>query len=108
MKFMDYFFNSDEAESTLACVRSVPPTEKARTICEKDGTLDAGMMEAANIVSAMNGVSNDKYSSAPESKQIMVDTIEAVGYGTPDRRDPLPGLPRTCGQRRGGGLGGGI
>jgi oligogalacturonide transport system substrate-binding protein len=84
MKFMDYFFNSDEAESTLACVRSVPPTEKARTICEKDGTLDAGMMEAANIVSAMNGVSNDKYSSAPESKQIMVDTIEAVGYGTTD------------------------
>ena len=65
-------------------MRSVPPTEKARTICEKDGTLDAGMMEAANIVSAMNGVSNDKYSSAPESKQIMVDTIEAVGYGTTD------------------------
>lgn len=84
MKFMDYFFNSDEAESTLACVRSVPPTEKARTICEKDGTLDAGMMEAANIVSAMNGVSNDKYSSAPESKQIIADTIEAVGYGTTD------------------------
>ena len=25
MKFMDYFFNSDEAEKTLACVRSVPP-----------------------------------------------------------------------------------
>ena len=58
--------------------------DKARAICEKDGTLDAGMMEAANIVSAMNGVSNDKYSSAPESKQIMVDTIEAVGYGTTD------------------------
>lgn len=84
MKFLDYFFNSDEAEKTLACVRSVPPTEKARAICEADGTLDAGMMEAANIVSAMNGVSNDKYSSAPESKQIMVDTIEAVGYGTTD------------------------
>lgn len=42
------------------------------------------MMEAANIVSAMNGVSNDKYSSAPESKQIIADTIEAVGYGTTD------------------------
>lgn len=24
MKFLDYFFNSDDAESTLACVRSVP------------------------------------------------------------------------------------
>ena len=24
MKFLDYFFNSDDAESTLACVRSFP------------------------------------------------------------------------------------
>ena len=51
MKFLDYFFNSDDAESTLACVRSVPPTEKAREICEKDGTLDPNMMTAANIAS---------------------------------------------------------
>lgn len=84
MKFLDYFFNSDDAESTLACVRSVPPTEKAREICEKDGTLDPNMMTAANIASGYSGLTNDKYSSAPESKQIIADTIEAVGYGTTD------------------------
>ena len=71
MKFLDYFFNSDDAESTLACVRSVPPTEKAREICEKDGTLDPNMMTAANIASGYSGLTNDKYSSAPESKQII-------------------------------------
>ena len=84
MKFLDYFFNSDDAESTLACVRSVPPTAKAREICEKDGTLDPNMMTAANIASGYSGLTNDKYSSAPESKQIIADTIEAVGYGTTD------------------------
>lgn len=28
MKFLDYFFNSDDAESTLACVRSVPRRQR--------------------------------------------------------------------------------
>lgn len=84
MKFLDYFYNSEEAAKTLGCVRSVPPTEMARTVCEADGSLDTDMMEAANIVSAYGGQSNDKYSSTPESKQIIIDTIEAVGYGTVD------------------------
>jgi len=42
------------------------------------------MMTAANIASGYSGLTNDKYSSAPESKQIIADTIEAVGYGTTD------------------------
>ena len=84
MKFLDYFFNNDEASKTLGCVRSVPPTEQARTVCEADGSLDPDMMEAANIVTAYGGQSNDKYSSTPESKQIIIDTIEAVSYGTVD------------------------
>lgn len=84
MKFLDYFYNTEEASKTLGCVRSVPPTEMARTVCEADGSLDSDMMSAADIVTAYGGQSNDKYSSTPESKQIIVDTIEAVGYGTVD------------------------
>ena len=46
--------------------------------------MDPNMMTAANIASGYSGLTNDKYSSAPESKQIIADTIEAVGYGTTD------------------------
>lgn len=84
MLFMDYFFNNETAQKTLGCTRSVPPTAKAREICEADGTLDPLMMNSADIASAYAGLTNDKYSSAPESKQMIVDTIEAVGYGTVD------------------------
>lgn len=84
MLFMDYFFNNETAMKTLGCTRSVPPTEAARAVCEADGTLDPLMMNAANIASDYAGLTNDKFSSAPESKQMIVDTIEAVGYGTVD------------------------
>lgn len=84
MAFMDYFFNNETAMSTLACTRSVPPTEKARTICAEDGTLDTLMMDSANIVSAMGGTPNDKYISSQEAKQIVADEAEIVGYGNAD------------------------
>ena len=48
------------------------------------GIFEPIQMTAANIASGYSGLTNDKYSSAPESKQIIADTIEAVGYGTPD------------------------
>ena len=41
-------------------------------------------MEARTNKNGYSGLTNDKYSSAPESKQIIADTIEAVGYGTTD------------------------
>ncbi len=49
---------------------------------EKDGTLDPNMMTAANIASGYSGLTNDKYSCAPESKQIIADTIEG-GFSAP-------------------------
>lgn len=87
IKFMDYFFNNETAMLTLGTVRSVPSTAKAREICQKNGKLDALMTESANLAASYGGVPNDKYSSVQESKQILFDGVEAIGYGNtaPDK-----------------------
>ena len=78
--FLDYFFNNDTALETLGTTRSVPPTEKARTICADKGILNPLVANAADIASSYSGLANDKYSSLQEPKQILNDQIEAVGY----------------------------
>ena len=85
--FMDYFFNDETALKTLGCTRSVPPTEKAREICTQEGVLSEWAMEGANIAAAMGGTPNDKISSTQESKAILFDSVEAIGYGasTPEK-----------------------
>lgn len=80
-EFMDYFFNNDAALETLGATRSVPPTEKAREICTKTGALSAEAMEGANIAAVAGGTPNDKISSSQESKTILFDSVETIGYG---------------------------
>ncbi len=86
VEFMNYFFNDDTAIETLGDTRSVPPTEKAREICTETGALSEVTMEGANIAAAMGGTPNDKISSSQESKTILFDSVETIGYGasTPD------------------------
>ncbi|MDO5423388.1 MAG: extracellular solute-binding protein [Eubacteriales bacterium] len=92
MLFADYFFNNPASMSTLACTRSVPATEEARTICEADGTLDSVMMEAANICSAFGGLTPDRYASSQEGKAMVTDAIETVGYGVSEPADAAADL----------------
>lgn len=81
VEFMNFFFNDDKAVETLGCTRSVPPTEKARKICADKGLLSQTTMEGANIAAAMGGTPNDKISSSQESKAILFDSVEGIGYG---------------------------
>lgn len=80
VEFMNYFFNDDTAIETLGCTRSVPPTEKARQICTDKGMLSECTMEGANIAASMGGTPNDKISSSQESKAILFDSVETIGY----------------------------
>lgn len=84
VEFMNYFFNDDTAIETLGCTRSVPPTEKAREICTEKGLLSECTMEGANIAASMGGTPNDKISSSQESKAILFDSVETIGYGASD------------------------
>lgn len=97
--FMDYFFNDDEALAILGATRSVPPTEKARKICTETGALTEVTMQGADIAAAMGGTPNDKISSSQESKTILFDSVETIGYGastvedvTADAMNLLSGL----------------
>lgn len=86
VEFMNYFFNNETALATLGATRSVPPTENARKICSENGKLSEVTMEGANIAAAAGGTPNDKISSSEESKTILFDAVETIGYGatTPD------------------------
>ncbi|HEY8422369.1 MAG TPA: extracellular solute-binding protein [Thermoclostridium sp.] len=79
--FLDYFFNNETAMRTLGCTRSVPPTAKAREICEGAGLLSPLAMEGANITSKTAGLINDSISSSQECKAIMAEAVEKIGYG---------------------------
>lgn len=84
VEFMNYFYNNDTAIETLGCTRSVPPTEKARKLCADKGLLSECTMEGANIAAALGGTPNDKISSSQESKAILFDSVETIGYGASD------------------------
>ena len=86
-EFMYYFFNDDQALAALGATRSVPPTEKARKICTENGSLTQVTMEGANIAAAMGGTPNDKISSSEESKTILFDSVETIGYGASSVED---------------------
>ena len=88
VEFMNYFYNDDTALETLGATRSVPPTEKARKICSDKGILSEITMEGADIAAAMGGTPNDKISSSQESKTILFDSVETIGYGA--------STPSTC------------
>lgn len=81
VEFMNYFYNDDTALETLGATRSVPPTEKARKICSDKGILSEITMEGADIAAAMGGTPNDKISFSQESKTILFDSVETIGYG---------------------------
>lgn len=79
--FLDYFFNNPEAMKTLGTVRSVPPTEEARQICTENGTLTKLLADAVNITVSYKGIMDDKNYQTQQARQIVVDEVEAVGYG---------------------------
>jgi len=84
VEFMNYFFNDPTAQETLGTTRSVPPTSTARELCSTKGMLSDYTMEGANIAAAMGGTPNDKISSTAESKAILCDAVETIGYGASD------------------------
>lgn len=81
VQFVDYFFNNEDAMATLGTTRSVPPTAKAREICAQNGSLSELLAAAADVAGSYSGMVDDKYFSAPEAKQIIIDQIEAIGFG---------------------------
>lgn len=81
-KFLDYFFNSEEAAKMLGTVRSVPPTAMAQEICEKEGTLNPLTKQSVETSMQYNGESDSGYTTGSEVTAILADAYENVSYGT--------------------------
>lgn len=79
--FLDYFFNDPAAMETLGTVRSVPPTAEARAICAEKGIMSKLLKDAADIAGSYEGIVDDAISYSQEGRQIMIDQIEAIGFG---------------------------
>ena len=79
--FLDYFYNNDQALSTLATERSVPPTAHAREIVSKDGNMNPLLAQSVDLLTPYLGLANDPIGSTREAKAVMQDAIEEMAYG---------------------------
>lgn len=79
--FLDYFFNNEKAVETLGTVRSVPPTNKAKEICEKTGSLNPLSKMAVEVSMKYNGVSDSGKTTTSEVEAILRDSYENISYG---------------------------
>lgn len=81
-KFLDFFFNSDEAASLLGTVRSVPPTAKAQEIAAAENKLNPLTKACVETSLLYNGESDSGHSTGSEVTAILKDAYENVSYGT--------------------------
>lgn len=81
-KFLDFFFNSDQAASLLGTVRSVPPTAKAQEIAANEDKLNPLTKDCVETSLQYNGESDSGHTTGSEVTAILKDAYENVSYGT--------------------------
>ncbi|GHU92531.1 lipoprotein [Spirochaetia bacterium] len=81
-KFLDFFFNSEEAARLLGTVRSIPPTAMAQKIVADAGVLN--QLTANTVAKSLTykGMSDGSLTTAAEATKILLDAYEAVSYGS--------------------------
>lgn len=79
--FLDYFFNNEEAAIILKDLRSVPPTARARELCEENGLISSLVTTAVNIAIDKNGINEMGLTTDAEVEAVIKTMIESVIYG---------------------------
>ena len=80
-KFLNFFFNSEEAARLLGTVRTVPPTAMGQKIVTDNGLLDKLTADATAISLTYNGKSDGGFTTAGEVQAILRDAYEQVAFG---------------------------
>jgi len=80
-KFLDFFFNTEEAARLLGTVRSVPPTAFAQQIVASSGLLNPLTAAVTEMSLNYNGLDDSGYTTAQESQNILRAVYEEVAYG---------------------------
>ena len=81
-KFLNFFFNSEEAASILGTVRSVPPTAMAQKIVTDEGKLNALTADAVELSLGYNGKTDSGLTTSSEVQQMLQDIYDVVSFGT--------------------------
>lgn len=81
-KFLDFFFNSEEAALLLGTVRSVPPTAMAQKIVTDAGKLNQLTADCVARSLTYNGTTDNGYTTNSEVQAILNDAYAAVSFGT--------------------------
>ena len=80
IKFIDWFFNSEEAINILKDCRGVPPTSRARDILAAADELDTDVVTAVNLALPYSGGPENGPSLNKEIETIVKDYVQQVGY----------------------------
>lgn len=80
-RFLDFFFNSEEAARLLGTVRSVPPTAMAQKIVTDSGVLNKLTADSVARSLTYNGKTDSGLTTSAEVAKILQDAYEAVSYG---------------------------
>lgn len=103
-KFLDFFFNDEEAVAILGDVRGVPPTETARTQLEQAGTLNPLVAKAISLGEEHPGRGFHRACFDSELSKICNEYIEQFGYGEATAEETasklLAELETICAEKR--------
>ncbi len=80
IKFINWFFNDEEAIRILRDVRGVPPTSKARELLSAEGSLDPDVMHGINVALPDSGGPENGPSLNKEVETVLKDYIQQLGY----------------------------
>lgn len=87
VKFLDFFFNSEDSVKILKDARSVQPTVNGRKICNDNNLVNPLVTKAAEIGQSKAGIVYNDLSNNQELIDIFSNTVEEVGLGkyTPEQ-----------------------
>ena len=85
LKFLNFFFNDEEAGKILGDVRSIPSVDKIRTMCEEEGILDSNSVITIDYGISHSGKAENGPSSNTEVEAVFTNAVEKIAYhkGTP-------------------------
>ena len=80
--FLNFFFNTEQADSLLLDVRSMPPTAFAQQIVKDSGKANPLVADATIVSGSYGGVDDAGYTTGAEVTDILKTAYEGVSMGT--------------------------
>lgn len=97
-KFMNFWYNNEEAITTLGDVRSVPPTTQGQKLLTEKSLIDADITKAVAFAGEDPAAPLSAMVTDTQVEQVLADTIQKMAYNkiTPEQAaDEFMGLLQT-------------